>query len=204
MLKLVADLTFSQPARRNLLLPIVLTLALVAGILYALLRFTPHRTADLAATEVATYNARTIFKSDSTVVGRDTAQDDLYVVVGLRLTDDLRLPLFLNDITATLTPADNDPAGNQPITTSAVEHTELPNLYVSFPAVKKLADAAGKPLLRDSRIDPGQTASGFVILHFPITQASWDQRTSASLTVTLYHQVSQTVVLPKQTVPPAK
>ena len=200
----MADLTFSQPARRNLLLPIVLTLLIAGGLLYALLRFTPHRTADLAVTRVATHAAHTVFRSDSIVVGRDAAQDDLYVVAAVRLTDDLRLPLFINDITATLTPAENSPAGNQPITESAVEHPDFANLYTSFPPVKKLAESSGKPLLRESRIEPGQTAEGFVIVHFPVNQATWDQRGEATLTVSLYHQKSQTVVLPKEPLHPAQ
>ena len=194
----MTDLTFAQPARRNLLLPILLTLLVVVGVLYALLRFTPHRTADLAVTHVSSYAAHTVFKSDSIVVGRDAAQDDLYVVATVRLTDDLRLPLFVKDITATLTPAENNPGGNEPITTSAVEHPELPNLYTSFPAVKKLADSAGTPLVREIRVEPGQTAEGFVILHFPVAQAVWDQRKEATLTLDLYHQQSQTVVIAKQ------
>ena len=200
ILKLVTDLTFAQPARRNLLLPLLLTVIVVAGVLYALLRFTPHRTADLAVDHVSSYAAHTVFKSESIVVGRDAAQDDLYLVATVRLTDDLRLPLFIKDITATLTPADNNADGNELITTSAVEHPDLPNLYTSFPSVKKIADTAGSPLLRELRIEPGQTAEGFVILHFPVTQSVWDQRKEATLTVSLYHQQSQTVVIPKQPV----
>lgn len=194
----MADLTFAQPTRRNLLLPILLTVAIAAAALFAILRFTPHRTADLAVDRSAVYAAHTVFKSDSIVVGRDSAQDDLYVIANLQLTDNLHLPLFVDDITATLTPAPNDPAGNAPITTSAVEHMDLPNLYTSFPQVKKLADSAGQPLVRESKIDPGQTAHGFVILHFPVTQATWNNREDATLTLTLYHQQPQTVTIPKQ------
>ncbi len=200
----MADLTFSQPARRNLLLPILLTLLIVSAALYALLRFTPHRTADLNVTHVNLYAAHTVFKSESTVIGQDAAQDDLYVVAHVRLTDQLRLPIFISDITATLTPADNNPTGNEPVTTSAVEHPDLPNLYVSFPAVKRLADTAGSPLLRETEIAPGKTAEGFVILHFPATQAVWDQRKEATLTVTLYHQAAQTVVIPNDPARPAQ
>ena len=199
----MADLTFAQPTRRNLTLPIALTVAIVAAALFALLRFTPHRTADLTVDRSAVYAAHTIFKSDSIVVGHDSAQDDLYVVADLHLTDNLRLPLFIDDITATLTPSANDPAGNTPIPTSAVEHSDLPNLYTGFPQVKKLADTAGTPLLRESRLEPGQTFHGFVILHFPVTEATWNNRQDATLTLTLYHQPPITVTIPRQTTPTA-
>lgn len=198
MLNLVADLTFAQPARRNLLLPIVLTVAIVAVALFLLLRFTPHHTARLAVDRSTVFAAHTVFKSESTVVGRDAAQDDLYVVAEVSLTDELRLPLFVDDITATLTPAADDPTGNAPLTASAVEHTDLPNLYTSFPQVKKLADAAGPPLLRDTRVEPGQTARGFVILHFPVPETIWNNRQDATLTIALYHQQPQTISIPKQ------
>lgn len=194
----MADLTFAQPTRRNLLLPILLTVAIIAGALFAVLRFTPHRTADLAIDRSSVYAAHTVFKSDSIVVGHDAAQDDLYVVAELRLADHLSLPLFVDDITATLTPATNNPAGNTPIPASAVEHSDFPNLYTSFPQVKKLADAAGPPLLRESKIEPGHTAQGFVIFHFPVTQATWDNREDATLTLTLYHQPPLTVSIPRQ------
>lgn len=197
----MADLTFAQPTRRNLLLPIVLTLAIIAAALFALLRYTPHRTADLAVDRTSIYAAHTVFKSESILVGHDAAQDDLYVVAQLHLTDKLGLPLFVDDITASLTPSTNDPSGNTPIPTSAVEHTDLPNLYTSFPQVKKLADAAGTPLIRETKLEPGQSTRGFVILHFPVTQSTWDGRQDASLTLTLYHQAPITVPIPKQSSP---
>ncbi len=198
----MADLTFAQPTRRNLLLPILLTVAVAAGALFALLRFTPHRNADLAIDRASVYAAHTVFKSDSIVVGQDPAQDDLYVVAEVHLADHLSLPLFVDDITATLTPAANDPNGNTPIPASAVEHTDLPNLYTSFPEVKKLADAAGSPILRETKVEPGHTARGFVIFHFPVTEAIWDNRENATLTLTLYHQPPLTVTIPKQTSTP--
>lgn len=199
----MADLTFAQPTRRNLLLPILLTVAIAAAVLFALLRFTPHRTADLTVDRSDVYAAHIVFKSDSIVVGQDAAQDDLYAVVQVQLADHLSLPLFVDDITATLTPAPTDPVGNTPIPASAVEHTDLPNLYTSFPQVKKLADAAGTPLIRETKIDPGHTTQGFVIFHFPVTQATWDNRQDATLTLTLYHQPPLTVTLPRQTSAPA-
>lgn len=182
------QLTFPQPARNNNLLAPVLIAFLVLGLTIALvLRFTPRKTADLTITKTSVYAAHTVFKSDSIVVGHDPAQDDLYVLTTLRIDDRLHLPLFLKDFTATLTTAEG-----QQFTTSAAEKQDFPNLYAAFPALKPLSSA---PLLRETVIDPGESAEGMVLLHFPVTQDVWDHRKSAVLHVDLYHQGKQTVLI---------
>ncbi|MEO6982239.1 MAG: hypothetical protein ABI072_03895, partial [Edaphobacter sp.] len=191
------------PARRNLLAPVLLAF-LVLGIVIALvLRFTPNKTADLSILHTAIFPTHTVFKSDSLLVGRDETQDNLYVLTTLRVDDRLHLPLFLKDFTATLTTADG-----QQITTSAVEKTDLPNLFTAFPGLKALA---AEPLLRDTVIQSGRSAEGMIFLHFPVTQSVWDRRSSAVLEINLYHQGEQTIPIeriteaatPAATPPPA-
>ena len=116
----------------------------------------------------------------------------------LRLEDRLRLPLFLKDFTASLTPANPDGTPGEAITSSAVEKLDVPNLYLSFPALKSLAQQQGSPLLlRDTQIEPGKSAEGMVLLHFPASQSTWDSRKTASLTIDFYHQQPMTIEIPK-------
>jgi hypothetical protein len=183
----VSDLKFAQPARSNLLAPVLLAF-LILGITLALaIRFTPHKTADLDIVHTTVYPAHTVFKGESILVGRDTARDDLYILTTLRITDGLHLPLFLKDFTATLTTGDG-----QEITTSAVEKDDLPSVLASFPALKPLAS---EPLLRETMINPGQATQGMIVLHFPVTQEVWDHRRTAVLNVDLYHQGQQGVMI---------
>lgn len=183
--------TFPQPARRNLLAPVLIAF-LVLGIVIALvLRYTPTKTADLKITRTAIFPAHTVFKSDSLVVGSDRTEDDLYIVTTLHIDDRLHLPLFLKDFTATLITSEGEE-----ITTSAVEKNDLPNLFTVFPALKALAS---EPLLRDSVIDPGQSAEGMIVLHFPVTESVWDRRRSATLKIDLYHQGVQTIPIERST-----
>jgi hypothetical protein len=183
----VSDLKFAQSARSNLLVPVLLAF-LILGITLALaIRFTPHKTADLDILHTTIYPAHTVFKGQSILVGHDQARDDLYVLTTLRVTDGLRLPLFLKDFTATLTTGDG-----QEITTSAVEKDDLASVYTAFPALKPLAS---EPLLRETMIDPGQSAQGMILLHFPVTQEVWDHRRTAILNVDLYHQGQQGVMI---------
>jgi hypothetical protein len=181
----VSDLKFAQPARRNLLAPVLLAFLILGIVLALLLRFTPHRTADLTITRTTVYPTHTVFKSDSIIVANQRAEEVLYVLTTLHIDDRLHLPLFLKDFTATLTTGEGEE-----ITTSAVEKPDLENVYTSFPALKPLAS---EPLLRDTMISPGQSAEGMILLHFPVTKEVWDHRRTAVLNVDLYHQGQQEV-----------
>jgi hypothetical protein len=183
----VSDLKFAQPARRNLLAPVLLAFLILGIVLALLLRFTPHRTADLTIVRTTIYPTHTVFKSDSIIVANQHAEDALYVLTTLRIDDRLHLPLFLKDFTATLTTAEGEE-----ITTSAVEKPDLENVYTSFPALKPLAS---EPLLRDTMISPGQSAQGMILLHFPVTKEVWDHRRTAVLNIDLYHQGQQGVLI---------
>ena len=183
----VSDLKFAQPARRNLLVPVLLAFLILGIVLALVLRFTPHKTADLTITRTTIYPTHTVFKSDSIIVSSQHADDTLYVLTTLRIDDRLHLPLFLKDFTATLTTAEGEE-----VTTSAVEKQDLDNVYTSFPELKPLSS---EPLLRDTMINPGQSAQGMVLLHFPVTKEVWDHRRTAVLNVDLYHQGQQDVLI---------
>ncbi|NYF79742.1 hypothetical protein [Granulicella arctica] len=184
----MADLNFTQSERRNFFLPIALAVVVLAAALALVLCFTPHTTANLSITHLATWQAHTVYKSESIEVGKDKAEDDLYVLVTLRIEDHLKLPLFLKDFTATLTTDDG-----RTLATSAAEKSDFQPLFITFPGLKALATP---PLFRETQIDPGQSAEGMILLQFPITQADWSNRKAASLTVDLYHQSSQTISIP--------
>jgi len=183
----VTEPKFAQPVRRNLLAPVLLAFLVMGVLIATVIRNTPMTIANLLITRTILYPVHTVFKSDSIVVGRDTAQDDLYVLTNLRVIDNLRLPLFLKDFTATLTTAEG-----QQIETSAIEERDLPNVFTSFPELKPLASA---PLLRETMINPGDTAQGMILLHFPVTLDVWDHRQVAVLHVDLYHQGKQDVTI---------
>jgi hypothetical protein len=183
----VSQLTFAQPVRRNLLAPVLIAFLLLGIVLALVIRATPHRTPDLTITRTIVFPAHTVFKSNTTLVGHDQSQDDLYILTTLRIDDQLHLPLFLKDFTATLTTADG-----QELTTSATEKDDLPAVYAAFPDLKTLAS---EPLLRETMIAPGQSAEGMVVLHFPVTKEVWDHRRTATLNLDLYHQGQQSVLI---------
>ena len=185
----VSELKFTQTARRNLLAPVLVAFVILGIAIALVLRYTPHTVADLTILRTAVYPTHTQYKSDTLIVGRDQAQDDLYVLTTLRVEDRLNLPIFLKDFTATLLTADGDQ-----LTTSAVEKQDLDNLYTTFPALKPLSST---PLLRETLIDPGHSAEGMVLLHFPVTEEVWNRRRSATLHIDVYHQGPLSIAIPQ-------
>jgi hypothetical protein len=186
----VSEPKFAQPARRNLLAPVLVAFVILGIAIALVLRYTPHTIADLTILQTAVYPTRTLYRGDSIIVGRDHAQDELYVLTTLRIEDKLNLPIFLKDFTATLLTGD----GEQ-LTTSAVEKQDLENLYATFPALKPLSST---PLLRETLIDPGHSAEGMILLHFPVTEEVWNRRRSATLHVDLYHQGPISITIPQR------
>jgi hypothetical protein len=187
----VNDLKFAQSTNRNLLAPVLIAFLLLGAVLALVMRHTPSHPVDLTITHTALYPTHTVFKSNSIVVGSDKAEDNLYVLATLRVDDPLHLPLFLKDLTATLTTADD-----QKITTSAAEEKDLPNIYTSFPAIKPLSSS---PLRRETLIAPGTAVEGMVLLQFPITMEVWNHRKSAILNVELYHGGAFPITIPFNT-----
>lgn len=179
---------FEQPARRNLLAPVLIAF-LVLGIIIALvIILTPHTVAEVSLTHLAVYPTHTVYKSDTMLIGRDQAQDDLYALATVSLTDRLNLPIFLKDFTGTLTTAEGEE-----IAGTASQKNDIENLYTTFPALRKLGS---KPLLRDTLISPSSSVEGMILLHFPVSAETWNRRKSARVNIDLYHQGPLTIEIP--------
>lgn len=191
----MAELQFSQSERRNYLVPVLVGLVLAGIAGAAIYFFTPHRIGQVSVTRTTVVPIRTVYKGsqlgsggDMKVLG-DQAQDDLYVLVSVRIEDDLKLPIFIKDLTATMTAPD----GGE-LTSSAVQTPDLETLYTTYP---KLKASAGAPLLRETQIQPGATVEGTVVLHFPVPQSAWDGRSGATITVDTYYQGPLSAAIPK-------
>jgi hypothetical protein len=173
---------------KSILLAIIL-LAAIAAVFY----LSPRRTAELTIPNVQIYAARTTTNSQQNgfrIVGQAAETDnDLYVIATVNLQNKLLLPLFIQSINATYTTTDNTVMDAQ-----ALNPSDIARLEETFPA---LAPLMANPLPFDPTIAPGATAKGTVLLHFSgLTEQSWKARKSATLTINLAHQSSQTVTIP--------
>jgi hypothetical protein len=189
----MSDLTFAQAERRNFLVPAIVAIAVLAVIALVVAHFynpVPPLAADITLTKVAYLPEHIVFHEDSIVVGhKDPFEDDLYAVANVHVVNRLKVPLLLNDITVILTAPD----GTQ-TTASAANKKDLPNLYVTFPALKPVVS---DPILRGTKLQSGGEVDGMVLFTFPITQAVWDQRKSAVISFDFINQTPVNVPIPK-------
>jgi hypothetical protein len=191
----VPDPTFAQPERRNFALPILLALGVLAIAAGLLAYFFPYKKPQLAITQSSVYVARSVFAKQNFANGTDvvgqgaSTEEDLYVLATVHLDNPLKVPLTLNDFTATITAAD----GSQ-MKVGGVEKPDLATVFTAFPALKAMV---GTPLLRESVVAPGQSADGTILLPFPISKAAWDQRQTAIVTIEFYREPPVTVTIPK-------
>ncbi len=190
----MSDLTFAQAERRNFVVPAIIALVVLAIVGVVVAHFyvnsAPPLSADITLTKIAYMPEHIVFNSHSIVVGHvDPTEDDLYVVANVHVVDRLKVPLVLNDITVSLTASD----GTQ-TTADAANKKDLPNLYVTFPALKPYVS---DPILRGTRLQPGEQAEGMVLFTFPITQAEWNQRKSAAISFDFINQTPVNVLIPK-------
>lgn len=190
----MSELSFAQPERRNFLVPAIVAIAVLAVIALVVGHFynpVPPFAADITLTKPVAYlPEHIVFHENSIVVGhQDPFEDDLYAVANVHIVNRLKVPIHLNDIAVILTAPD----GTQ-TTASAANKKDLPNLYVTFPALKPMVS---DPIQRGTILQPGEQAEGMVLFTFPITQAVWDQRKSAVISFDFINQTTVNFTIPK-------
>jgi len=182
--------TFAQPERRSFAVPILIALLVLAAALVTLYRTTKTSlTATYLHTEVL--QNKTIYKSDTIVVGPPETSYTLFVVSTLRIDNKRKQPISLDDLVLTIT----DPHDAQ-LTAQALRPRELANAELSFPKLKSLV--AAPILVRDTPIPPNHSAEGIAVFSVAVPQSVWDTRKSASIAVTPYHLGPITLAIPVQ------
>ena len=189
------------PARQASQAPaLIISLFILAAVAAAIFYFNPHKISELKVTSVDTYAPHTTFgalegatpaaNGMHVLSGAATSsEDNLYVIANVRMTDKLRLPLFISGATARVTLAD----GTQ-LESSLLSSSDLKRLEVIFPDIRQHAVA---PISDGDAIEPGQTRVGTLVLPFPGQNAeAWHNKKAATLTIDLRNQGPQTTALP--------
>ncbi len=189
----MSDLNLGPTQQSSPLKAILISVIVLAAIAAAVFYLNPRRTHEITVPKTQFYAAHTTSK-DTTgemhIVGQlAESEDDLYVVATLNIKNNLPIPIYLNNITATYTtPQDTV------IDTRAPGASDLARLKEIFPA---LAPMLPNPLPLDDGIPAKSTAEGTILLHFPgLTEQTWKARKSATLTLNFIHQDPQTVTIP--------
>ena len=180
---------FTHSESRPIFPRVLLAIAALAIAAAVVIHFFPTRTVKLTHIHTDLLPEDAEFKSDSIVTGLNQTEHVLYIATTLRIDNQLHVPIFLNDFHLTFT----NPDGAE-LATTAYTKTDLPNLELTFPALKPLV---GTPLSRETAINPGRSAQGTLLFALNLPQTLWDQRKSAVIQIELYHQPSAYLVIPK-------
>jgi hypothetical protein len=187
------DLQLAPEPEARILPAMGISLLVLIVVGAAVFYFNPRGTAKISIDRVEIFAPHTVFKGTPGtihVLGTSAgAEDDLYVVVNLTITDELRLPLFINNATITVTQADGSD-----IEATSVSSTYYPRLQKTFP---KLAPLLTTPFVQGDEIAPSATKTGTFLVLFPgSTEETWRSRKAAKLSLNLVHQVPQIINLP--------
>ena len=188
-------LTLAPETRRSYTVPLVVAALALLAVFAALFYFNPHRQAELHAAHTDIFAPQTTFQQLPTrgaihIVGAaPQVEQDLYAVVTVQVKDDLRLPLFVDEVDAKYRAADGSEAD-----AVAPAAADLARVEQIFPQLKPLLP---HPLLLGDTVPPKGSAEGQVLLHFPhLTAKDWQARKPSTLTVHFLHQDPITVDIP--------
>jgi hypothetical protein len=189
-MEFVPEPSFASAERRSLLLPVALAVAALALAVGIAVHLFPATTVNIAQVRVQVLPVQVAMAADTKVVGANTTEGTLFIAETLRIDNQLRQPIFLDNFQITLTDAQG-----ATLSESAVKTADLPALEKNFPVLQPVML---QPLLREATIPQGQATQGTILFSLPVPQALWAARKDALVTVSLYHlnPVYQTIPKP--------
>ena len=182
-------------ARRLLITGLVLALAAAAA--FALFfHHENHAPVQATATRVLTLPLHTVYgaaKGSVAAISAPETEEAIYVVPLLRVQNRSDVPLFLKDVTGSVTLQDGrDNPGR------LIGKRDRDRLQQLVPGIGPLLHQANLPALDpEQQIAPNSTAEGYAIFLYTMPAAEWDKRQSATVRLDFYHQDAVTIPLPK-------
>jgi hypothetical protein len=188
----MSDLNLGPTQQSNPLKMLPIALVILAIIGAAIYYLNPRSTADIIVSKTQLYAAHTTSQDTSSmhIIGQlAESENDLYVIATVNIKNNLPIPIFLDNITATYTtPQDTVLEARAP------SASDLARLEEIFPALTPLMTT---PLSLSDSIPAKSTVQGTVLLHFPgLTEQTWKEHKSTTLTLNYIHQTPQTVPIP--------
>lgn len=117
--------------------------------------------------------------------GIDT-YDQLLILAQVQVRNQSKNPLYLHDMWSDLTTNNGDEERSL-----AANKTDFQSVFVAYPQMTSFKQ---EPLLRDITVQPGQSAQGLVIFHYPITKDQWDARHGFQAVISFMNQ--KNLILP--------
>lgn len=116
---------------------------------------------------------------DNVVSAEVPGQNSVLVAVTLTLRNTGQRPLWIHNIEGTLKTA------NGAFNDDAASAVDFDRYFEAFPALKQGSQPALAP---ETKLPPGQAIQGTVMVMFPVTQQTFDQRQSISAVIHPYDQ----------------
>jgi len=123
--------------------------------------------------------------------GMDT-YDQLLITAEVQVHNQAKYPVYLHDMWSELTTSGGDQQRSL-----AANKTDFQSVFIAYP---QMASLKQEPLMRDITLQPGQSAQGLIVFHYPMTKDQWDARRSFEAVMDFTNQ--KNLILPWP--PPAK
>ena len=182
---------------RNLLLTglfVAVVIAAAFGIFY---HHENHAPMEATATRVLTLPLHTVYGQASrgsvAALGPAETEDSIYIIPLLRIKNTGDVPLFIKDITGSVTLSDGrDDAGR------LIGARDRERLQQLVPGIAPLLKQANLPALDpEATVAPHTTAEGYSIFLYTMPSTEWDKRRAANVRLDFYHQDAVTIPLPR-------
>jgi hypothetical protein len=172
-----------ESTKRTLL--IILTAIIIVVVVTALYVYTgekpPAATGQIVSLEIFPIHSQLrVGEGAQGLQGGMETYDQLLVLAQVKIHNQANIPLFLRDISANL-----DLSNGSSQRSSAASRNDFQNVFVAYP---QLASFKQAPLPYDLTLQPGQTAEGLVVFHYPITKNEWDGRRSFHAVISFQYQ----------------
>jgi hypothetical protein len=125
---------------------------------------------------------------DPGMQGNKESYDQLIILARVRVRNQTNIPLFLQDISASVTLPDGEPQMNV-----GLAARDFDRLFQAFPA---LAPLRAQPFDRSATLQPGQSIEGLAVFNFPMSGQQWDTRKSGDVVVSFMHQPNLLLSIP--------
>jgi hypothetical protein len=107
-------------------------------------------------------------------------QQSILVAITFTLRNSSARSLWIHSLKAQLKTADGQDHEDE-----AASAVDLDRYYAAFPALK---ESSGPPLPPETKIAPGATQNGTIVVSFPISKDAFDGRKSLQVVIQLYDQ----------------
>ncbi len=123
------------------------------------------------------------------MVGQDENYDQLLVFALVRLHNQSKAPLKVDDMWATIK------LPNGEIRRSlAASDSDFKRVFAAYP---QLSPIRIEPLRRDIAIAPGDSIDGLLVFNYPVTRAQWDTRQTMDVTISFANARELTLRAPQ-------